>query len=286
VVQNQIADIYETIMNQSRAGTPARAENSAKALEARTKLAQYVGATPWVDANKDDPEALQTAERLVRGGLRRAAADHTNAGSYLANQALGVGDKESRDPIFERALSEYRLAAQGWNGVLTQDENAPDAYESRYWLADAHHMVVVIKVAMDQAPEPIEVETARKAAISVRDSNEDDKYLQPSAYMVVDVAHQELQDQYKRFARSKGSEGIEPRTELQFEGEGEDRKVKVDAVPPPVLAAIAAREDYIQRVPPAIDPDKNHDLYAFQAADFEAIVARRKGQPALDPATV
>lgn len=268
VVQNQIADIFDTLTNNSRAGTPARAENSAKALEARTKLAQYVGTTPWVDANKDDPEALQTAERLVRGGLRRAAADHTNAGSFLAQQALGIGDKESRDPIFERAISEYKLAAQGWGGYLAQDENAPDAYESRYWLADAYHMIVVIKVAMDQSPEPAEVETARKAGIAVRDSNEDDKYLQPSAVMVVDVAHQELQDQFKRFQRSKGSEGIEPRSELRFEGEGEERKVKTDAVPAPILAAIAAREDYIQRVPPAVDPDKNHDLYAFQAADF------------------
>src|SRR5690606_15796901 len=106
----------------------------------------------WVEANKDDPEAIQTAERLVRGGLRRAAADHTNAGRALVQQALNVNEKETRDPIFERALGEYRLAAQGWAGYLSQDENAPDAYESRYWLADALHMVVVITVAMDRSP--------------------------------------------------------------------------------------------------------------------------------------
>jgi outer membrane protein assembly factor BamD (BamD/ComL family) len=268
VVQNQIADIYDMLTAQSREGTAERAMNSAKALEARTKLAQYVGTTPWVEANKDDPEAIQAAERLVRGGLRRAAADHTNAGSALVQQALSIGDKESRDPVFERALSEYRLAAQGWAGYLSQDENAPDAYESRYWLADANHMIVVITVAMDRSPTAQDVETARRSAISVRDSNEDDKYLQQAAYMVVDTAHQALMDQQKLFQRTNGAEGIEPRDKVKLSGEGEQQKVVVEPVPKPVLAAIAARDEYIQRVPPALDAPKNMELYAFQAADY------------------
>lgn len=268
VVQNQIADIYDTLTSQSREGTAERAQNSAKALEARTKLAQYVGTTPWVEANKDDPEAIQTAERLVRGGLRRAAADHTNAGSALVQQALSIGDKESRDPVFDRALGEYRLAAQGWAGYLSQDENAPDAYESRYWLADANHMIVVITVAMDQSPGPNELDAARRSAISVRDSNEDDKYLQQAAYMVVDTAHQALLDQNKLHKRSAGAEGIEPREKLKIEGEGDQQKVVAETVPKPVLDAIAARDEYVRRVPPALDAPKNLDLYAFQAADY------------------
>lgn len=268
VVQNQVADIYDLLTSQSREGTAERAQNSAKALEARTKLAQYVGTTPWVEANKDDPEAIQAAERLVRGGLRRAAADHTNAGSALVQQALSIGDKESRDPVFERALGEYRLAAQGWSGYLSQDENAPDAYESRYWLADANHMSVVITVAMDRSPTGQEIETARRTAIDVRDSNEDDKYLQQAAYMVVDTAHQALMDQQKLFQRSGGTEGIEPRDKVKLEGEGDQQKVVVEPVPKPVLAAVAARDEYIQRVPPALDAPKNIDLYGFQAADY------------------
>lgn len=268
VVQNQIADIYDTLTSQSREGTAERAMNSAKALEARTKLAQYVGTTPWVEANKDDPEAIQTAERLVRGGLRRAAADHTNAGSALVQQALTVGDKETRDPIFERALGEYRLAAQGWAGYLAQDENAPDAYESRYWLADAHHMVVVITVAMDRSPATHEIEQARSSAVGVRDSNEDDKYLQPAAYMVVDTAHQALLDRHKLFQRTSGAEGIEPREKVKIVGEGDQQRVVAEPLPPQVQAAVTARDEYIQRVPPALDAPKNLDLYAFQAADY------------------
>ncbi len=269
VIQSAIADVYDTLTNQSRAGTTERAENSAKALEARTKLARYVGTTDWTNANKDDPEALQTAERLVRGGLRRAAADHTNAGGALSNQAVGIGDKASRDPIFERALSEYKLAAQGWAGYLGQDENAPDAYESRYWLADANHMIVVITVALDRSPSPAEIDEARKTAIAVRDSNEDDKYLQPAAYMVVDIAHQALTDQYNLYKRTNGSQGLEFRDALKILNAGTEQETFAkDPVPEQVLQAVAARDDYNRRVPPALDTPKNIAAYRFQAADY------------------
>ncbi|MFO0762305.1 MAG: tetratricopeptide repeat protein [Byssovorax sp.] len=268
LIQDRIATIYDTLTSQSREGTAERASNSAKALDARTKLSRYIGTSDWVEANKNDPEAIQAAERLVRGGLRRAAADHTNAGSALVQQAISIGDKESRDPLFERALGEYKLAAQGWAGYLSQDENSPDAYESRFWLADAHHNIVTIKVAMEVSPTPAEVETAKKSAIAVRDSNEDDKYLQPSAVMVVDIAQQVLNDQYRLFEKSGGSEGIELRKEVKTTGEGEQEKLVTDPIPPQVMAAIAARDEYIQRVPPAQDPAKNADLYGFQAADF------------------
>jgi hypothetical protein len=281
VIQNEVADIYDKLTAQSREGTAERKDNAAKALAARTKLSAYVGNTPWTDANKNDPEAIQTADRLVRGGLRRAAADHTNAGSALVQQAIGIGDKESRDPIFERALTEYKLAAQGWAGYLAQDANASDAYESRYWLADANHNVVIILVALDRTPAPNEVEAARRSAIDVRDSNEDDKFLQPAAFMVVNIAQQVLNDQYKLHDRSHGAQGIERRDAVKTSGEGDGVRVVKEAVPAPVLAAIAARDEYITRVPPAADvaisskeagegrvEGKNADLYAFQAADY------------------
>ncbi len=258
VIQNQIADIYDTLTAQAREGTPDRANFGAKALEARTKLSNYVGTTPWVQANLNDPEALQTAERLVKGGLRRAAADHTNTGNNLANQALGMADKDSRDPVFERALSEYRLAAQGWAGYLAQDENSPDAYESRFWLADANHMIIVIQVAMAKTPTPTEVDTARKTATAVRDSNEDDKFLQPAAFFLVDTAQQMVNDQYNQYERTKGNAGIEKRTKAPTTGEGEDEKVAAKVpMPQPVLAAIAARDEYVARVPPALDTAHN-----------------------------
>ncbi|WP_281318174.1 hypothetical protein [Polyangium sp. y55x31] len=294
VMQAQIADIYDTLTGQSREGTAERAENAAKALDARTKLANYVGKTPWVEANKDDIEAIQTAERLVRGGLRRAAADHTNAGSALVNAAIQSGEQETRTKLFERALSEYRMAALGWQGVLQEDENAPDAYDSRYWLADANHMVVVIQVAMDRSPTADEVETARRTAVDVRDSNEDDKHLQPAAFMVVDTAYQALLDQYKLYKRTGGQEGIEQRTGLKIVTENDKQKVVTEELPKVVKDAVAARDEYIQRVPPASDlstrdpqtnqDQKNSDLYAYQSAEFFFLYgnfpeARRRLEP-------
>jgi hypothetical protein len=242
-------------MRQSREGTAEYVEYSQKALEARTKLARYVGADkPWTRACIDDPEAIQTAERLVRGGLRRAAADHTNAGRALVEEALRIGEKSERDVVFERALKEYQLAAQGWEGYLSQDENAADAYESRFWLADAHHMIVVVTVAMDRTPTAAQVEVARKTAVDVRDSNEDDKYLQPSAFFVVDVAYQMLRDQHKRFKSTNGVEGFEERDGLVLEGEGTDKvKVVRSPVPQPLLDTVRAREEYVRIVPPAAD---------------------------------
>jgi tetratricopeptide (TPR) repeat protein len=269
VVQAQIADIFDTLTAQSREGTAERAQNSAKALEARTKLAAYVGTTPWVEANKDDPEALQAAERLVRGGLRRAAADHTNAGRALAEQAITMGDKESRDALFERSLSEYRLAVQGWSGYLNQDENSPDAYESRFWLADAHHMIVVVTVALDRSPSGTEIDDARRAAVDVRDSNEDDRYLMPAAQFIVDTAYQALLDKNKLWQRSGGTDGIEPREKVKLLTEGDTTTVVKDPLPPQVQDAVAARDEYVQRVPPEADTNKNADLYAFQAAEYQ-----------------
>ncbi len=281
VVQNEIADIYDKLTGQSREGTAERKENASRALAARTKLSAYVGNTPWTDANKNDPEALQTADRLVHGGLRRAAADHTNAGSALVQQARAIGDKESRDPLLERALTEYKLAAQGWDGYLNQEVNASDAYESRYWLADANHNVVVVLVLLDRSPAPNEITAARRSATDVRDSNEDDKYLQPAAFMVVDTAQQVLNDQYKLYERSKGAQGLEKLEAVKTTGEGDATRAVKTPMPAPVLAAVAARDEYIQRVPPAADvtvtskeggeakvEGKNSDLYAFQSADY------------------
>ena len=49
----------------ARPGTPEHDAIAQKALEARTKLANYIGNTPWVDANKDNPAAIQNADRII-----------------------------------------------------------------------------------------------------------------------------------------------------------------------------------------------------------------------------
>jgi tetratricopeptide (TPR) repeat protein len=268
VMQNKVAELYDQLSRLAPDGSEARTEYGSKALEARTKLAAYVGTTPWVDANRDDPEALTTAEQLVKGGLKRAAADHTNFARAYYNKALELNDAGEQRALVEKAIAEYRLAETGWAAYLEQDAQAMDAYESRFWLADARYWVVVLQASIGRSPQPAEVKAARDSAAAVRDSNEDDKYLQPSAYYVVTIAEKVLEDQYRVFQESNGQQGIEKREELKFTGEGESRKPVKDVVPGPVLDAIKARDEYNDRIPIDRDPQKNGLLYAFQSADL------------------
>ena len=273
-VQNAIAETYDQMAITKRPGTPEHDAISGKALEARTKLANYIGNTPWVDANKENPAAIQNAERLVRGGLRQAAAQHTNNGRQALVAANETGDPKQQIELLNRAGAEYKLAALGWQGYLKQDENAPDAYESRYWLADSRHKQVRITVLLNKVgkgfPEPTvkEVEDAKAAAIDVRDSNEDDKYLDNAAFFVVEEADILRDLEYKRFEDSKGTSGVAKRDQVRFDAEGPDRKVVKDAVPPVVLTSMQARDEYVSRVPQQLDAQKRGIEYQFYSADM------------------
>jgi hypothetical protein len=268
VMQNRVAELYDQLSRLSPDGSAVRAEYAAKALDARTRLAAYVGTTPWVDANRDDPEALSTAEQLVRGGLKRAAADHTNFAKGFYERARELNDQSEQRALIEKAIVEYRMAETGWGAFLEQDPTAIDAYESRFWLADARYWIVVLQVAIEQSPSPEEVRLARETAAAVRDSNEDDKYLMVAAYYVVTTAEKVLEDQYRKHEISAGTQGFPKRVQVVFEGEGLAQKVVKDEVPPEVLQAIRARDEYNERIPLDRDPQKNGLLYAFQSADL------------------
>jgi outer membrane protein assembly factor BamD (BamD/ComL family) len=287
VMQNKVAELYDQLARLAPENSAARAEYAAKALEARTKLAQYVGTTPWVDANKDDPEALSTAEQLVKGGLKRAAADHTNFARGYYEKALELNDEGEQRGLIEKAIAEYRLAETGWFAYIEQDPTSMDSYESRFWLADARYWVVVLQVALGRSPSGEEVRLAREAASTVRDSNEDDKYLQPSAYYVVTIAEKVLEDENRKFTQSNGQLGVEKRSEVRFSGDGEGRKVVRDNVPPQVLEAIKARDEYNDRIALDRDPQHNGLLYAFQSADLYFVYgqfdeARKRFRPLYD----
>ncbi len=268
VIVNKIAELYDQLSRLSPEGSPVRMEYASRALEARTKLASYVGATPWTDANRDDPEALATAEELVRVGLRRAAADHTNYGRAYKDRALQLSDPAEQTRLLEKAIEEYTLAAQGWASVLDQDPSAQDAYDSRFWLADARFWATVLPVPLGRSPSPENVTAAREAAAAVRDSNENDKYKQPAAYYAVTLAEKVLEDQYRQYEQSGGARGIPQKNEVSFSGEGEARTVLREPLPAPVQQAVCARDEYNARIPVAEDPERNGLLYAFQSADY------------------
>jgi outer membrane protein assembly factor BamD (BamD/ComL family) len=286
-MQNKIAELYDQLARLAPDGSSVKAEYAGKALEARTKLAAYVGTTPWTDANRDDPEALAAAEELVKNGLQRAAADHTNFARTYFQRAKELTDEGEQRALIEKAVAEYRLAETGWGAYIEQDPTALDSYESRFWLADARYWVVVLQIALGRTPTPQEIQRAKDAAIDVRDSNEDDKYLQPAAYYLVSISEKVLEDKYRQFQASGGAAGIEKRDEVRFTGDGENRKIVIDPVPPEVIDAIKARDDYNARISVDRDPEKNGLLYAFQAADYYFVYghfpeARARYQPLYD----
>ncbi|CAN5388895.1 hypothetical protein BH09MYX1_BH09MYX1_19910 [soil metagenome] len=277
-VQFAIAETYDQMNVTKKQGTPEHDAIASKALEARTALANYIGNTPWVDANKENPAAIQNAERLVKGGLRQAAAAHTNLGKQLLVAATQTGNPKEQLDYLNRAAAEYRLATVGWQGYLKQDENAPDAYESRFWLADARNKQVRIEFILHSMsrtnPEPSskEVEDAKLAAIDVRDSNEDDKYLDVAAQFVVEESDVLRDLDYMRFDDTKGTQGYAKRGAVELEGPQDDQHVKVVPIPASVKASMVARDEYISHVPTEKDPVndkgvKTSLVYAFDTAD-------------------
>ena len=190
--------------------------------------------------------------------------------------------------MIERAVAEYRLAETGWNAYIEQDPTSLDVYESRFWLADSRYWVVVLQVTLGRTPTPQEVTAAREAAVAVRDSNEDDKYIQPSAYYVVAMAEKVLEDAYRRYEASNGREGVERRDAVRFDGEGASRKVdQGSGAGPGARGRSAPATSTTTRIPVDRDPQRNGLLYAFQSADLFFVYgqfadARKRFKPLYD----
>jgi hypothetical protein len=271
--QNAIAEVYDLLVRQTKVGDE-RHDYEAKVLEARTALAKYIGDTPWVDANKDNPGALQRAEELVRTGLKGAAITHTRNAQAAVDQASQTTDPKEQVRLTNFALQEYRLAALGWLGYLKQDENAGDAYKSRYFYADSLHNEVRLEVVLHnfdarQYPEPSsqEIATAIKAAVDVRDSDEDDQFIDNAGLFVVDLADVDRDLAYQRWKDSSGTQGVEQRIEPKLEGTEGSKKVVEDPIPDVIQKSILARDEYVQRVPAERDK-QNHALeYAMYSAN-------------------
>jgi hypothetical protein len=273
--QSAMAEVYDLLAKQTKIGDERR-EFEQKVLESRTALSKYIGDTPWVDANKDNPGALQRAEQLAKTGLKGAAITHTRNGQAALESADQTGDTKEKLRLTTYALGEYKLAAVGWVGYLKQDENAPDAYKSRYFYADALHNQVRLGVALHQFdpkayPEPSAdgIAKAEQAAVDVRDSDEDDQFIDNAGLFVVDLADVDRDLAFQRFQDSGGTQGVEPRKDLpKMVGPEGDQTVVSDQLPDVIQTSMKARDEYITRVPPDRDKQNNNGLnYAFYSAD-------------------
>jgi hypothetical protein len=265
---DQVAALYEQLARLAPEGSAVRGEYNQRALEARTMLAAYVGETEWTRDNSDDPEALARAEALAKAGLQRAAADHTNQARALVARAREASGEADQRRLLEQAIIGYRMAELAWGAYVAQDPVALDSYESRFWLADARYWIVVLQVGLGRSPSEPEVSAARNAAIDVRDSTEDDRYLQPAAYYLVGMSDHLLSDAHREYRASGGTRGIAPREAVQFASAGADRTPITEPLPVLVENAIADRDGYNESIPFEEDPQHNGPLYAFQAAEY------------------
>lgn len=279
--QNKIAQLYD--MLAIKAESPAeKDEYAGKALEARTKLLGYVGKdSKWVECNKNNPDAIRAAEALMNEGVKNAAGNHTARGRVFISKAKNYpdGSKESLDNL-RQAREEYKLALKGWQAYLAQDPDAADAYESKYWIADSYHKIVVITAAMGEDLDPKQVKDARDAAVEVRDSNLDDKYMRYAAFFAVDVTDKLAEQGYDKYKKSgcnpgSGYEVVDDPTQEpgdacvadSVKDAREDKRIWIRPVPDPVVDTLRAREDFVAKVPKNIDVDGNSLRYRYQVAD-------------------
>ena len=271
--QNSIAEIYDLLVRATKVGQE-RSDYERKVLEARTALAKYIGDTPWVDANKDNPAALQRAEELVKTGLYGAAVTHTRNAQAAVDAAQQTNDGKEQIRLTNYALAEYKLAALAWIGYIKQDENAPNAYKSRYFYADALHNQVRLEVVLHkfdekQYPEPTaqEIATASQAAIDVRDSDEDDEFISNAGLFVVDLADVGRDLAFQRFKDTGGTQGVEQLIDdPKMQGPDGAKTVVVQDIPDVIQRSMSARDDFRSRVPAERDTDKHSLEYEFYSA--------------------
>lgn len=279
--QNKVAQLYE--MLALKAEIPAEKDEYAqKGLEARTKLLDYVGKdSKWVECNKSNPDAIRAAEALMSEGVKNAAGNHTNRARVYFSKAKNYpeGSKDYLDNL-QKSREEYQLALKGWRAYLAQDPDAPDAYDSKYWIADSLHKIVVVTDAMGEKLDPKQVKDARDAAVDVRDSNLDDKYLKYAAFFAVDVtdrlAEQGL-DAYKKSGCQPGVgfEVVEDPTQEpgdacvadSVKGAREEKRIWIRPIPEPIVQKLKEREDFVAKVPKPLDPENNALRYRYQVAD-------------------
>jgi tetratricopeptide (TPR) repeat protein len=163
-------EIWETVLKRAPL-TPSAPEITYKtlqayemmqdkggALRARDSLAtNFLRGTPWFDANVDNPDAIDKAQRLAEGALVTTAEQHHQYAQELRSEG-----KE------EEAKKEYAIAAKAYEAYLERFPNTELSYGYRYQYADSLYFSGQFLAAA-------------KAYAAVRDSNIDNKYQLDSA---------------------------------------------------------------------------------------------------------
>jgi tetratricopeptide (TPR) repeat protein len=149
------------------------------ALEAREVLAHnYTRGTDWYKHNRDNQEAIQTAQDLAELALVSAAVNHHKAAQDLKKMA--AAQKRPDPKMLENIQREYKLAAEAYEKYLEQYPNSKNTYEYSYSYAETlYYSGRFLDAAM--------------AYEKVRDSRLDNKYAEDAAFNAVKSYEMALQ---------------------------------------------------------------------------------------------
>ncbi len=178
------------------------------AIRARGRLADYTENTPWWNANNNHPDAQQYAERVARNSLYNTAITHHRNASAARNESVAFracaqGQNAAAGPsgappctpahnpaerqdderrAFEaltRSNTEYNAAIEAYGQFIRNYPYDEAAYEFRYNRGEA--LFWAGRYA-----------DAAQAYAEVRDSNENDQFLAPAAFRVVQSLEQNV----------------------------------------------------------------------------------------------
>jgi cellulose synthase operon protein C len=141
------------------------------ALEEREMLARnYTKGTEWYKHNRDNEQAIQTAQDLAELALVSAAVNHHKAAQDMKKMA--AAQKRPDAKLIENIQHEYKLAAEAYEKYLEQYPNTRNTYEYSYSYAETLYFSGRFR-------------DAAMAYEKVRDSKLDNKYVEDAAFNAV-----------------------------------------------------------------------------------------------------
>ncbi len=213
-----------------------RAREFDKSGAARDELVKnFSECTPWYTANKDNIEAIRTAQNLARTSLYSSAIFH-----HQQAQKYQSGDK------YDLAKVEYEQAARGYGDYLKRFPHDKAAYDLNWYLADTLYNSLQFREAANEYAK-------------IRDTNQGTKYRAEAAATVyfalvklVELEEQSGRLPPKKPALGKDVETLPPKEEI----------------PPLKMELIDACDKFVERVPaderiPSVKATAAEVLYTY-----------------------
>jgi cellulose synthase operon protein C len=205
-----------------------------QAFAESSKLANmFQPGTPWHDKWKRDPDVILAAGDLAEKSLYSTAIYH--------HQQAIVYKQEGK---FEQAKSTFELAAKAYDTYLTRFPRSKNAYEMEFYLAECLY-------------NSFQFIDAAKRYIAVRDSSQDVKYHDDSAYAAVLSLQKQLDLENKTGQTKK----IEVRTSAQRG----DEKLSPTPLASTEKALVDASDSYLEKAKPN---DEKAAALAYKAAEL------------------